>query len=523
MKVVFVYNECENLGIEYLSAVLKKHGHETELVFDPMLFSGGSLNNGFLAKFFSLTNEVVEDVINLKPGLVVFNVLTDYYSWACDIAKRIKEKSDIPIIFGGIHTTSVPEIVIRNDFVDFICVGEGEYALLDLVNSLEREEINCGIKNIWFKKMGKIIKNDIRPLADINKLPFPDKELFIPHLSKHHIKEYTTLTQRGCPNRCTYCCNSFYASLYRKYKFLRRRSIPNIIKELKIAKRRYGIKSVIFHDETFFTGLGWLRDFCKIYKKEIDLPFFVWLHPNTVNEEVVHLLKNAGCRTAVMGVQTLNKEIMKKILHRYTSNEKIRKAISLLEEAKIFVITDNMLGLPGQKKKDIIDLVLFYLDNYVDLPRFFWLRYYPMTEIINIAKSNKTLNGKNLMLNKGNTNLFTIGGDSYNVTYSKIRNLLFFRQFLPKKIIKFIIKKRLYIYLPEMKYLSFFINNIFALFFGAILKGKKYLDYSGGRLSYLQKNVYMVKIMLRKYFLRFLFNLKEYIYKKHRLICYNNR
>lgn len=140
------------MGVEYLSAVLKKEGHEAEAVFDPRLFNDSEIHFGFLAKLFDYKNKIICDVIESKPDLIIFSVVSDYYKWACEIAKELKQRTTIPIIFGGIHTTSVPKLVLKNDFVDMVCVGDGELSLKNLVTSMAKEDLNYKIKGIWFKK-----------------------------------------------------------------------------------------------------------------------------------------------------------------------------------------------------------------------------------------------------------------------------------------------------------------------------------------------------------------------------------
>jgi len=162
MKITFVHRGRENLGIEYLSAILKKAGHSVSLAYDHGLFS--TEDNLFyipvLEKCFSQKKEILKTIEKTNPDAVAFSVYTGTYKWCCDVAKEIKEKFKLPIIFGGIHPTLVPEICLNNDFVDFVIVGEGEEALLEFANGMPLEKI----KNLCYKKNGTknekiIIKN----------------------------------------------------------------------------------------------------------------------------------------------------------------------------------------------------------------------------------------------------------------------------------------------------------------------------------------------------------------------------
>ena len=293
MRVVFVWTGAsESIGIEYLSSVLKKVGHQTSLVFDHNLFDDKRyLSIKWLAKLFNKRKKVVEDILRAKPELVMFSVFTYSYNWACSIAKELKRHSDVPVIFGGIHVSSVPDVVIKNDFVDMICIGEAEEAVVELAEALSEQKTYYHIKNLWFKDNGQIIKNDLRSLAnDLDSRPFPDKKLFLTEFPIFN--EYTIMTGRGCPYSCSFCFNSFYKEIYNgKGKYYRRRSVENVILELIDAKKKYKIKKVHFFDDIFTIDRPWLLKFLMQYKKKIKLPFQCLAHFDTVDRPLLVLLK----------------------------------------------------------------------------------------------------------------------------------------------------------------------------------------------------------------------------------------
>ena len=148
MHVTFVYLGTESIGIEQLSANLKEAGHDTYLAFDPALFDDKVyLSIPFLKNIFNHENNLVNEIINSNPDLVAFSVFTSNYDWACRIAKKLKSKNiEIPIIFGGVHPTSVPEKVIHQPFVDMISIGESDEAIVELANSFDSVKINTKLK-----------------------------------------------------------------------------------------------------------------------------------------------------------------------------------------------------------------------------------------------------------------------------------------------------------------------------------------------------------------------------------------
>src|SRR3989339_539477 len=116
MKVCFVYRRYENLGVEYLSAVLKQGGHEVDLIYEPALFSGMFTENTFLSKLLNDSSKTAEAALQSQPRLVCFSLVANDYQWACNIASLIKSQSNAtPIIFGGIYPTSVPDKILEHD------------------------------------------------------------------------------------------------------------------------------------------------------------------------------------------------------------------------------------------------------------------------------------------------------------------------------------------------------------------------------------------------------------------------
>ena len=140
MKVLFIYNGAENIGIEYLSSYLKSKGHKTRLLFDPAVFSGNQLiDNKLLAKIFSVDELIVKKAILYKPDIIAFSTFTGNYQWCLKMANDIKKQSTIPIVFGGVHTTAVPQEVLKNSCVDYVMIGEAEEALIELMENLGRK------------------------------------------------------------------------------------------------------------------------------------------------------------------------------------------------------------------------------------------------------------------------------------------------------------------------------------------------------------------------------------------------
>ena len=137
-RVTFIHTESESFAIELLSSILKKNGHYVSLIFDNRLFDSAEIKNSTLKNFFGQTDILLKQVADSNPDFICFSAFTYNYQWALGVARQIKKVvGNIPIVFGGIHPTLMPELVIKNKCVDIVCIGEGEGALLDLVRKGE--------------------------------------------------------------------------------------------------------------------------------------------------------------------------------------------------------------------------------------------------------------------------------------------------------------------------------------------------------------------------------------------------
>jgi len=464
MHVVFISSACETLAIEYLSAVLKKAGHRCSLCFDPQLFDDTFLKNRMFKRLFDYSDEIIEELRAHAPDLIAFSVVSDNYPWAVALADKIKKAMNVPIVFGGVHPTSVPEYVMLQPSVDYLVVGEGEEALVELVNNIKDPAACRCIPNVWARNGSEIIQNEVRPLLqDLDSLPLPDKEIFLDKLP--YLRDgYITITSRGCVNKCTFCNNSLYKdTIYRgKGPFFRRRGADRVLEELIDARRHYPYKTVHFWDEIFISDKQWLARFLDGYKKEIGVPFTCCIHVNFIDEETVALLKDGNCWQAIMGVQSLDEELKKKVLNRRETNRQVQRSIELLKEAGILTICENMLGLPTQTEDDLIHMLNFYNQTRPNRLSLYFIRYYPRTKIIESALEEGILTHEDVEeINKGlNARSFIQGGTIRKINFARIQGFLTLIPVLPAWLNRFLIRVRFYRIMPNLGMLTHSIARV---------------------------------------------------------------
>lgn len=392
MRVLFVYNEVEALGLEYLSAVLKQHGHQTGIAFDPRLFDffRHEFRNGALAKLFNYREQLLRKVVDFEPDLIGFQVLSANYPWAVEVAAQIKKRlPSIPIVFGGYQPTASPGHALEYNCVDYVIKGEAEHAFLDLVQMLEAGEVDPTTPNLVMRHKGDLIDNDVRPYIDnLDTLPFPDKDLFY-HLGSPFNIAHMIMTRRGCPYGCTFCGNNLWRKTYFKndpnymftQKFLRGRSPENVVEEMRIVKQKYGVKLLRINDDDFPYDEAWLTRFSELLTDDARIAYKCFVNPNSINERTAHLLKITGCEQVQMGVQSLN-STMRKAMGRPMPEKIIERAIRLTQEQGIGLFCDQIYGLPGETVDDYKAMIQFYRKNPTDFINVYWINYFPGTDMV---------------------------------------------------------------------------------------------------------------------------------------------
>ncbi|GAB4438902.1 MAG: radical SAM protein [bacterium] len=385
LNITFVYPDFENLGVEYLMSLCKEQGHNVNLVF----YCAEDPYTGIKSKSLDY-KAIAKRIVETKPDVAIFSCITDNFRHQLNCATELKSiNPEIYVIFGGIHVTAVPHKVIRQGAVDAVAIGEGEVSIPTFLAEYERNKtvtlLNSEIDGIVYKKEGFLVGSYLPGKSwDLDKIPFPAKEQFYKAMG-YVPKEYYIITSRGCPYKCSYCYNSLDKIP------LRRRSVDNVIAELKGAKEKFKIKYVHFCDDSFTTNWDWVKEFSKSYKKEIALPFLCSVNPLLINKEIIGYLKDAGCVDIQIGVQSLSEKLCREVLKRKTDNKKIKEALLLIKEAKMMVQVDQMLGIPGDSLEIQEESLLFYKELKPNLVSVFWLTYYPGTEIVTIAKERGIL------------------------------------------------------------------------------------------------------------------------------------
>ncbi|MFO8009234.1 MAG: radical SAM protein [Dehalococcoidia bacterium] len=377
MKITFLQKDIfARPAIMALSAVLRKAGHECDVII------------GCIEK------DITGAALDNEPDVIAFSLNSYEANWMNKVGKELRQRFNGTIICGGPHPTSFPEQTIQEEYLDAICVGEGEEALPEFLAALENDENTTGVANFLVKKDGQIFINDVRPLIeDLDLLPFWDRDIYekYPAFRVSHggaLYHYSIMASRGCLYDCSFCLNSTYKKLYRdKGTFFRRRSVYSVIEELKELKGR-NVKQVDFLDETFtLPPRSWLDDFLRRYRDEIAIPFKMQTTANLLNDDLMAKLKEANCHTISMGIESGNEHYRKHVLRKHVSDSEILTAAALARKYGINFQCFNMAGCPGETLEMVFQTYDLNRKIKPDLVRCTFFHPIPGTELYNHSVS----------------------------------------------------------------------------------------------------------------------------------------
>ncbi len=385
MKVCLVYPDIGGVehygarkfyhGLGYISSVLKSAGHETALLY----LQSEPTAQGLL-----------EQISALAPGVVAFSATTHQFPYVARYARWIKEA--MPAVWtmvGGAHPTLVPEQVLNEPGIDVVCVGEGEYPVLDWVTAVQEGRDVTRIPNLWLHSADNPVRNPLRPLlANLDELPFADRELFgFDQILAQNDGWVDMMAGRGCPYGCSYCCNPGLRDRFKGLgKYVRFRSVGNVLAEIRALAGRYGIKTLNFQDDVFTLDRDWTLQFCQEYRQQFSFPFWINTRVERINdEEMVAALAHAGCRGVRIGIESGNESLRAEILKRRMSNDEIRQAFALSRKHGLNVYTCNMLGVPGETAAMIEETIALNRELEPADLQFSVFYPYPMTELYDVC------------------------------------------------------------------------------------------------------------------------------------------
>jgi radical SAM superfamily enzyme YgiQ (UPF0313 family) len=401
-------------GIAGIAAVLRKAGHETALIWIREEIE---------------PEQLIMRVSEIAPGIIGFSSTTLQWPFTRKYAKVLKGAlPEIPLIIGGVHATLDSERVWSEGIFDFLCVGEGEYAMRDLLDALSQGRNYRAVQNLWVRDRGETIKNPLRAwIEPLDDLPFPDRSIWDNDLILgENDHEAALMASRGCPYSCTYCSNSVLRGLPAAGRHVRIKSPEYVIEEIADLTTKYDVRSLFFEDEIFTLKKSWVDKFCELYKARFKMPFIVYVRQELVDREMLQKLKDAGCSAIKLGVETGNEKLRLEVLGRKTSNAEIIKFFRTAHEVGLKTWIFNMVGIPGETLDTIeetMELNYIIKANHVQVTMFY---PFPGTKLYELCRENGYLGAQespSVFYEYSVLNLPTIGVDELHQAFLRFRKL----------------------------------------------------------------------------------------------------
>lgn len=306
---------------------------------------------------------------------------------------------EFPIMMTGTHPAALPERTLREEAIDFVCDREGPETILQTVQMLKEEE-PCfeGIPSLWYRDQGDIKSNAPGPLMqDLDGempgvawdlLPMDKYRAHNWHCFEHIFERqpYVSMhTSLGCPYKCTFCCINapFGKSSYRLW------SPDSVIKELDILVNQYGVKNIKFVDEMFVLKPNHVLGICdRIIERGYDLNIWAYARVDTVRDEFLDKLNQAGFRWLALGIESGSKHVRDGVEKGRFGSIDIIKTVRKIQEAGINVIGNYIFGLPDDTHESMQETLELALEANCEFANFYCAMAYPGSKLYDMAVEN---------------------------------------------------------------------------------------------------------------------------------------
>lgn len=384
------------MGISYIASYLAACGHEvgiyhaehgSDTEYKSVVKYSESFNkykSAIESADHPIWAKVKREISSFYPEVVGVSVLTPKVPSAFKIAEICKNiDPKMVVVFGNHHPTIKPDEILLNENVDFVVRGEGEGTFSSLIDNLEGPSPNYHtIAGLSFRDNGKIINNNDRALIDnLDELPFPARDKLLNLQTYTPIQLSMVMTSRGCPYSCTFC-----ASHNMWGKKVRFRSVENIINEINELKNAYSIKNVSFMDDSFTINGECVKELClAMIENRIDITWSCLTRVNIISDEIIALMKKAGCTKVDVGIESGNQRVLD-LINKGITVEQVRKAVKILRRNKMFWSGFFMFGFPTETKQEVLDTLGFMKELRPDWANISVFTPYPGTPLFDLAQ-----------------------------------------------------------------------------------------------------------------------------------------
>jgi len=363
-----------HMGLAYLAAMIKD---ENVRILDV------DAEKAIGSKFAKIIREGKFDIVG-------FTVTTPTFHASIELAKLVKELSPKTlVVFGGMHPTNMPYEVLGFNCVDLVVKGEGEITFKEIIECVRSKRDFSGVSGVFYRKGNIIQETPSRPLLnDLDSLPFPARHLFKNKKYTYPDSLYRAtapiMTSRGCPGMCSFCASHNISG-----RLFRPRGAKNVVDEIELLVKEYGVKEIHIWDDNFITQkkrILEIRD--EILRRGIKVKFAFpnGIRADFLNEEILLALKEMGVYSLALGIESGSQEVLNKA-HKGTRLQKIEELFKLIKKMKFETWGFFMIGLPGESAETIKQTIAFAKKLDPDIAKFHILKPFPGNEVYEYLRS----------------------------------------------------------------------------------------------------------------------------------------
>lgn len=330
------------LGLLHIGTILDKEGYAVTIIDAPRQHNCKEL--------------IAREIDNAL--IVGITCLTSEVASAIEISDFIKGIADVPVIWGGWHPTLFPEQVCADKAVDFVCVGEGEYTMLELVKALESGSALRNIAGLAYKDNGKVVVNPPQGYVNLEELPPINYELIDTSRYIRTLGDGTRRIQyqssRGCPHRCKFCINAVTGN--QRY---RAKSPQKVLDEIQVLIDKYNINYVAFVEDNYFIDIKRSREiFNEIIRRDLNIKWFAecrvdYFRKGFVDEETLDLAQRSGASEFTIGAESGSQRVLD-LMDKDITVEQILASAKILSRFDITAGYSFMLGVPGETGEEML-------------------------------------------------------------------------------------------------------------------------------------------------------------------------
>jgi len=306
----------------------------------------------FEVKLINITekeiDKTVDEIIGLNPDFLGVSVMTGIQTrHSAELCQKLKNKrKDLPIVWGGIHPSLLPEQCLAEDYIDYAVIGEGEITIVEFTKQLKGNGNFNQINGLGHKNRGKVIINQSREfiknlddyrlnfgLLDLNKYLFKLKEAK---------KAIAYKTSRGCTYNCNFCYNrAFNRGKWRTW------SIKSVVEDIDFLKKNYGVDAIKFYDDNFFID----RNRALEILEKIDIPAHTEIRIDMITDGLAKRLKELRVSEFLIGIES-GSDRMLKLINKGYAVDKIKEGVKILAKYDLYTTYSTIVGLPTETKEE---------------------------------------------------------------------------------------------------------------------------------------------------------------------------